>query len=80
MNTDKLTTFANDLRTVFNKHTDAMFIDNLIAEISKRDKITKDAVNRWLLSAFEFPANYENENCIDTYNRSFYHQILEKIQ
>jgi len=79
MNTAKLETFANDLRNVFNKHTDAMFIDNLIIEINKRDKITFDVVNRWLLSSFEFPKDYEQDNCFDTYNRSFYSQILEKI-
>ncbi len=79
MNTNNLKNFASFLRNEVNKITDALFVENLIAEIEKRDKLTKEVVERWLKSAFNFPANYEQDNCFDTYNRSFFNQIMEKI-
>ena len=78
MNTNKLKTFSEDLRE-WDKITDALFVENLITEIEKREKITPAVVERWLLSAFNFPKDYEKDNCFDTYNRSFYHQIISKI-
>lgn len=78
MNTDKLKQFAEFLRNEANKITDALFIDNLITEIEKRPKVQFCEVDRWLKSAFEFKT-FEQDNCIDTYNRSFYHQILSYI-
>ncbi len=79
LNTNKLETFAADLRNVFNKHTDAMFIDNLINAIHSHPSACINAVNQWLKAAFELPINPDKDNCIDVYNRSFYHSIVEKL-
>lgn len=79
INTEKLQSFSNDLRNEFKKFTDALFIDNLIAAINSHPSACKLAVNQWLKAAFDLPANCDNDNCIDVYNRSFYHSILEKI-
>lgn len=79
LNTNKLQQFATDLRQLFNKHTDAMFVDNLIAAIKNHPSACDKAVTQWLKSAFQLPANCDKDNCIDTYNRSFYHQLLEKF-
>lgn len=79
LNTEKLQSFAADLREQFNKHTDALFIENLINAIHSHPSACYDAVNQWLKAAFQLPANCDNDNCFDVYNRSFFHQILEKI-
>ena len=78
VNTDKLQSFANDLRNVFNKHTDALFIDNLIIAINSHNA-DEDTVSSWLDVAFDLPKDCDKDNCFDTYNRSFFHQIREKI-
>ena len=80
MNTDKLKQYAAFLRNEANKITDALFIENLITEIDKREKIVYAVVDRWLKASFNFPNDYEKDNCFDTYNRSFYLQIISKIQ
>ncbi len=79
MTTDNLKKYALFLRNDCNKIADALFVENLVTEIEKRDKITFDVVDRWLKAAFQFPSNYEKDNCFDTYNRSFYMQIVEKL-
>jgi len=79
VNTENLQVFANNLRYEFNKITDALFIENLIEAIKTHPGADKSCVNRWLLAAFDFPADYEKYNCFDIYNKSFYYQIIEKI-
>lgn len=79
MNTEKLLQFADDLKNLFGKHTDALFIDNLVGAINSHPSACYNAVNQWLKAAFQLPSNCDNDNCFDTYNRSFYHQILEKL-
>jgi len=79
LNTDKLQLFADDLKNVFNKNTDALFVENLISAIKNHPSACINAVNQWLKSAFELPENSDNDNCIDVYNRSFYHQLREKL-
>jgi hypothetical protein len=79
MKTIALQNFADFLEGHAQKHTDALFVRNLITEIEKRPKICVNAVDRWLKSAFSLPPCPDNDNCIDVYNRSFYHQLLEKL-
>lgn len=77
--TDKLQSFAHFLRNDCSKYTDALFVENLIDAIEKHPGADKSCIDRWLLAAFDFPKNYEQYNCIEVYNSSFYHQIMEKV-
>ena len=79
LNTNKLNDFALFLRNDCNKITDALFVENLINAINTHPGANSDCVDRWLKSAFNLPANCDNDTCIDVYNRSFYHSLIEKI-
>ena len=79
INVSKLSQYASFLRNDCKKITDALFVENLIDAIQKHPATTKNIVDRWLLAAFEFKVNYNDNNCIDTYNMSFYHQIMNNI-
>lgn len=78
INTNKLEDFSNRLRNL-NKYTDAIFIENLVAAIKSNPLACNEIVKSWLVAAFNFPFDYEKDNCFDTYNRSFYAQILENL-
>lgn len=78
INTSKLESFKEFLLSQ-KIYTDAYFVGSLIDTINKTPNVTKDIVDTWLNNAFSFPKNYDDFNCIETYNFSFYNMIMEKI-